>query len=88
MSEHWFRPKTHGYGASPVGWKGWAVISAFGLAQTMFALMMLWPDANLAMYPVRIAVWGALSAIGTLAFLRFCRARTDGEWRWRWGGKQ
>jgi len=24
MSEYWFKPKSHGYGASPANWKGWA----------------------------------------------------------------
>jgi len=24
MTEYWFRPKTYGYGATPVNWKGWA----------------------------------------------------------------
>jgi hypothetical protein len=21
----------------------------------------------------------------TLGFIRFCRGKTDGEWKWRWG---
>lgn len=85
MSEAWFKPKTHGYGASPTGWKGWAFIMVFGVAQTVFALAMLWPRADMSFDPVRLAVWGVLSALGTWAFLHFCRLKTDGEWRWRWG---
>ncbi|HEU4381635.1 MAG TPA: hypothetical protein VFR73_23945, partial [Hyphomicrobiaceae bacterium] len=24
MSDYWFKPKSHGYGATPANWKGWA----------------------------------------------------------------
>ena len=37
---HWFEPKSHGYGASPVTWQGWALIMAsvaVALAITWFA---------------------------------------------------
>jgi hypothetical protein len=29
MSDYWFKPKRHGYGATPANWKGWAASLAF-----------------------------------------------------------
>ena len=28
-SQFWFKPKTHGYGATPVTWQGWVASGAF-----------------------------------------------------------
>ena len=33
----------------------------------------------------QIATWLIMVGFLTFGFLRLCRARTDGEWRWRWG---
>ena len=34
--DHWFIPKSHGYGATPANWKGWAALGVFALV--LFAL--------------------------------------------------
>ncbi len=85
-----FRPKTHGYGASPSGWKGWAAIAAFVVAETLLAfLLVVWPILG-GSGPdlLRIAIWCVLSGALTFGFLLWVRARTDGEWRWRWGQRE
>jgi hypothetical protein len=33
----------------------------------------------------RFAVWVALGIVATWAFVRLARAKTDGQWAWRWG---
>jgi hypothetical protein len=38
MSRYWFKPHTHGYGATPSGWKGWAAIGVF--VATVLALSL------------------------------------------------
>jgi hypothetical protein len=35
-----------------------------------------------------LAIWMAVVVLWALLFLRFVRAKTDGEWKWRWGGRE
>lgn len=89
MIEFWFKPKTHGYGAYPTNWKGWAATVAFPLA----VLLLLYPfvigPAASSSAPTLPGIIGSLAVamIATVAFIKLTRAKTDGEWRWRWGGK-
>jgi hypothetical protein len=77
----WFRPKTHGYGATPVAWKGWLAVALFSLAQLILALALLSGDPGFW----HVLAFLALSLPLTAWFVRFTRARTEGDWRWRWG---
>ena len=90
MSNYWFKPKTHGYGATPTGWKGWALITVFGsLLVAMPLALIVWPSrAGNPPSTATIIVLGlALTAI-TIGFLLFTRLKTDGAWRWRWGDQE
>jgi len=87
MTQYWFKPKTHGYGATPTTWQGWVAIA--GYVAVMLALTLplaAWP-ADLPAGPRawQIATWLLMAAVLTLGFIRFARAKTDGQWRWRWG---
>lgn len=84
-----FKPKTHGYGAAPADWRGWAAILAFGLVQVLVVgLGLLWPIARGGEPSIaRFLVWMGISVVLTLGFLWWVRRNTDGQWRWRWGGK-
>lgn len=84
--DHWFKPKTYGYGATPSNWKGWAatltyaaVIVGLGLTLVGRPLGGNGPDA------ARIVTWLVMVAAITSAFLLFTKSKTDGEWKWRWG---
>ena len=33
----WFKPKTYGYGATPVTWQGWAIVAGFVAAVVLLA---------------------------------------------------
>ena len=37
----WFKPKSHGYGASPANWKGWAATFAFLLIELVLVWILL-----------------------------------------------
>jgi hypothetical protein len=87
MSHHWFKPHAYGYGATPINWKGWAAVAAYAAVLVAVSLpLMAWP-ADMPAGPAawQIATWLIMVGLLTFGFLRLCRARTDGEWRWRWG---
>jgi hypothetical protein len=83
MTPYWFKPKSYGYGATSVTWEGWAVTLAaiVVVAGSVFAMNLLVAQSN----AVAWLVWAALIAAATWWFVHFCRRRTDGERRWRWG---
>jgi hypothetical protein len=89
---YWFAPMTHGYGAYPTNWKGWAAIGAFivielGLALALIAFVL----ASRSGEPFNtglIVVWLATAAAVIAGLYRLTRAKTNGEWRWRWGEAQ
>jgi len=89
MTDYWFVPKSYGYGATPVTWQGWAVtLAAVAILVGSTLLMVVLPAASHSgpSFPV-VLVWAALQAVVVGALLAITRAKTDGAWRWRWGGK-
>jgi hypothetical protein len=73
----WFRPKRYGWGVVPVTWQGWAFTAAFllvaGGVQRLADLRGPW--------------WQLLFVPLIPAALWLCYRKTDGGWRWRWGGE-
>jgi len=84
---HWFRPKTYGYGAEPLNWKGWmAVLVYVAVVMSFTAPLMVFPTLSRAERTGGdVAIWLALMVVVTMAFVWLCWVKTDGEWRWRWG---
>ena len=86
MSDYWFKPKTHGYGAAPANWKGWAVIPAFMLV--LYAAMWPWFLAPVLAgeepTTVGLIATFALGAVVVLGFIWLCKVKTEGGWAWRW----
>ena len=87
MAEYWFKPRAYGYGATPSNWKGWAAIACYlAVVVVLLSSLMTWP----ADLPAGPAAWQVVTAIGMIAglsfgFVRLARARTHGQWHWRWG---
>ena len=74
----WFRAKSHGYGTGlPIAWQGWAML-AMHVALIMGLTMLL------RGHPVVVVILVVLAA---LAPMPLYRARTEGGWHWRWGGR-
>jgi hypothetical protein len=70
-----------------VTWQGWAL--TLGYVATTILLSLLAFAGTPGAPPPTVAqwlVWAVLLAIITYGFLRLVRARTDGDWAWRWGG--
>ncbi len=83
MAEYWFKPKRYGYGATPVTWQGWAV--TLGTVLAMVAV-------SLYLRPTGRHYWALAAMLAFDAAVLFtlcvvCLRKTDGEWRWRWGGR-
>lgn len=73
----WFRQKVYGYGAGlPIAWQGWALLA---LHLAMIAGLVF----RLQDRPLVLAAAVAAAAILPLPIYA---ARTEGGWRWRWGG--
>lgn len=89
MSEFWFKPKTHGYGAAPSNWKGWAAIAAVILASlALMGVLFLQPLATGSLPSLgAFMLFVVLDSVLIVAFLVIARCKTDGDWRWRWGGR-
>ena len=87
MSEYWFKPHDYGYGATPTSWKGWAAVAVYAAVMLALVLSLAALPADMPQGPGawQIATWLIMVGVLTLGFVRLCRARTDGEWRWRWG---
>ena len=85
--ETWFKAKTHGYGASPTSWKGWLAIALYALVMIGFSLLFLGAIWGTHVGAVEWLVWLVGVSIATVAFIMLARRKTDGDWRWRWGGK-
>jgi hypothetical protein len=86
-SDHWFKPKRYGYGATPSNWKGWAATVAFilvVLATTLF-IFVSQPNGGTPPTPWQISAWLLVVAILGVGFTLLARAKTDGQWGWRWG---
>lgn len=73
---YWFAPKAYGIGATPATWQGWALTAGFCVIIIALAALIDSPD-----------VFIAISLVLALLFVAIAWAKTDGGWRWRWGGK-
>lgn len=77
----WFRQKSHGYGAGlPIAWQGWVLMLSYVAA--VLGLALLARDASGA----RVAGVIALIVLVSAIFVLIVKARTEGGWKWRWGG--
>ncbi|PXA84959.1 hypothetical protein DMC47_38540 [Nostoc sp. 3335mG] len=75
-SKPWFAAKRYGYGSSlPIAWQGWVAMIALIVGVTVSAISLTGP--------ARLIV----PVVGTVAFAVLCAFKTEGGWRWRWGGR-
>lgn len=86
-TDHWFKPKSHGYGATPSNRKGWAATAAFVLVVLATSLVIFgWqPDRGTPPSIWQIVAWLVGVAVLSGGFVWLARAKTDGQWGWRWG---
>jgi hypothetical protein len=87
MSQYWFKPKAYGYGATPTTWEGWLATAAYGAVVLAITVPLLVAPAEIPSGAKlsQVVTWAILLALLTIGFIRITRAKTDGQWRWRWG---
>lgn len=74
----WFRAKSYGLGAGlPIRWQGWALLAAH--VATIAGIALAFAD--------RPAILITMVLLTTFLPLPIYAARTEGGWRWRWGGR-
>jgi hypothetical protein len=84
MTEYWFKPKRYGYGATPTTWQGWAL--TLGTVAVMLAGSLYLQFTARDHLVLAITLMLAFDALA-LGFLTIAvRRKTEGAWRWRWGG--
>lgn len=81
----WFRPKSYGYGATPVTWQGWAIVAGFVGAVLLLAWGLIGFDRSEAPGIFTLIMFIKFVLLLVLALWLVTKRNTDGEWRWRWG---
>ena len=87
MTRYWFRPKTYGYGASPANWQGWVATAIFVAVLLCVSILLLASQQNTPSAPShwQFSAGALLIAVLTLGFVGLARAKSSGQWGWRWG---
>jgi hypothetical protein len=84
MNPYWFRPNRNGDGLTPMTWQGWTITVGIPLAMVA---------ANILLAVVAGSEWVAMAialpidALGVVALVIVARRKTEGDWRWRLGGR-
>ncbi len=84
MTTYWFKPKRYGYGATPVTWQGWSATLAAVVAIAIAATVLVPRGVH---NPAAWIAFAAVEAAIVAVLWIIARRKTDGEWRWRWGGQ-
>jgi hypothetical protein len=83
MEATWFKPKQYGYGVTPKNWKGWLASTLFAVA--MFGLSLAFVELSRGHAgPAQLGALLVLIVLLAVGFVLLARAKTDGQWGWRW----
>jgi hypothetical protein len=84
QERYWFRPKSCGYGATPVTWEGWLltlgsmVVTGAAILVAILAEVHPWPNRRIYQVICLIVV-----AVTQFATIIVSRLKTSEDWRWR-----
>lgn len=81
---YWFRPKSFGYGATPVTWEGWLLtlgsmlMTGATILVAILAEVHKWPDRR-----VYQAICLIVVGVTHFSTIIVARLKTSDDWRWR-----
>ncbi len=81
MTEYWFKPKTYGFGATPVTWQGWLLV--LGHVAVVAGVMVALGLGGIT--PERLALGAIIVLLVSVVVVWVSIAKTEGRWAWRWG---
>jgi hypothetical protein len=87
QGDYWFKPKTHGYGATPTSWKGWAATFGFVVVMIAWSLFVFGLHKRASIPISEWVTWALGCTAMVVAFTALARRKTEGDWKWRWGGR-
>lgn len=82
-SKPWFAAKRYGIGSGlPVAWQGWLALLLFLAVLSGISALSVFFHSAIVVF-IEIVMIPAIVAV----FLVICAAKTEGGWKWRWGGQ-
>jgi asparagine N-glycosylation enzyme membrane subunit Stt3 len=84
IERYWFRPKSFGYGATPITWEGWlltlasVVVTGAAILVAILAEVRNWPDRRI--YQVTCLIVVGMTQLVTIIVAKL---KTNEDWRWR-----
>lgn len=73
LNKYWFKPKSFGYGATPITWEGWTVVIIF--VEYLFSLSKLLNESKITSYVIRLI-------LGVIVIIIISKKKTEGDWKW------
>jgi hypothetical protein len=83
-NEFWFKPKTFGYGATPVSWEGWTVMAVYCAVIIGCIVAMYLRKESFSTYLSSMAA----IMVATIVMIVVSVQKTDGAWGWNAGANQ
>jgi hypothetical protein len=85
MTAYWFRrQRSRDGGLTPATWQGWAVTLGIPLAMVAVCVLVA---AIVGTLWLTMAIVLPIDALGLVALVIIAQRKTEGEWRWRLGGR-
>jgi hypothetical protein len=72
-NRYWFKPKTYGYGVTPVSWEGWLSALAYSAVMLACVLIVAFDSQNL----IKAALCLGVFVFVTIGMFQIARPRID-----------
>jgi hypothetical protein len=72
-NRYWFKPKTFGYGVTPMSWEGWLSALSYCAVMLACALVVGFDVGNV----LKVVACAAIFTVATIAMVRVVRAKID-----------
>jgi hypothetical protein len=83
-NQFWFKPKTFGYGATPITWEGWALTLGFALVIAGCVVTIIRHKESLPTFVTSLVI----IVVATIVLTAVSVQKTDGAWGWNAGARK